>query len=277
MESALSDDGGSLRVSLGELNCVESTGGVYCSGVDDALTYDGQTWDTIEYSSVPLTHVGQSPSIAAVASMVESLRSITVNKVVVTKLDISQGNTSLTGTYAISGSTYDITFIKASYNSMFAATTDLNDYTWNPTFSSLFYEVGVGVPSGTIATERFDVPTLVVDDAYLGNGWVSEVSTKVNGYEVDEGQTVAVEVTMNGQDYSKQGVTFNYILQATVNKIVPNHGPMTGGTEIIIHGSNFVQSPDLVCQFGDAQEYVVNVVTYFNSSCIICVSPIARL
>ena len=272
LSQVITNDGGSLSLSLGELGCYESTAGVFCSGRSDALSYGSREWPDVEYSTT-ISEIARSPGEEIVASTIESLKSI--NKVVVTKQDMGQSITPA-GLYAIQGTTWDITFVRASYNSMLSAATDANPFTWSSDYSKSFYGLNVGVPGGTVSTERFDLPTLVVNREQIAAGWIAVVNDKVQGEEISDGQTVPVEVTMNGQEFSKQGVQFDYILQPTVTKVVPNHGPMTGGTEVIVSGTDFIHSSNLVCIFGDTEEYIVRVVTYFNSTSILCVSPPSR-
>jgi hypothetical protein len=250
-------DGGSVRLSLGEMGCKETNGGVYC---DEELP--------IEYTE-PIAFISD-PSHSVFKAAVESLRSI--NKVVVTKNSLSQQVDDNLG-YVIDGAIYDITFIKSSYFSKGTLVTDLNPFTWNTGYAETFYEDGAGVVDGTISNERYDLPQMVVDISNLVTGWTAAVDTKVEGKKIEQESVVQVEISMNGQEWSQQGVTFDYISLATVTEVSPTHGPLTGGTEVIVTGTNFVKSSLLMCQFGDSKEYLVKPIRYFNSSMIMCITP----
>jgi len=85
---------------------------------------------------------------------------------------------------------------------------------------------------------------------------------------------VAVEVSMNsGQDYSASGILFHYLQVIEVEDAVPNHGPVYGGTEVIVAGKNFQNSSSLYCRFGEDANAVVPAVNFINSTHIVCITP----
>jgi hypothetical protein len=53
---------------------------------------------------------------------------------------------------------------------------------------------------------------------------------------VDAPQRVPVEVTMNGQDYTVEGLHFEYEAQMFVSKVEPQEGPYTGHTTLTVTG-----------------------------------------
>jgi len=123
---------------------------------------------------------------------------------------------------------------------------------------------------------QYDVPLLtysLVPSDGMSTGWVMSISNSVSGVDPLQSSTVAVEVSMNGQDWSTQGVTFTYTPIAIVTRISPTHGPRKGGTEVIVYGTNFVKSSLLACQFGDSADMVTSAVRYMNGSQIICITP----
>ena len=89
----------------------------------------------------------------------------------------------------------------------------------------------------------------------------------------DAGGVVALEVTQNGQDFSASGIVFEYLPVVRVTSLLPDHGPLDGGTEVIVRGENFRNSALLTCQFGAASGMTVTAARFFNSTTIVCISP----
>ena len=61
-----------------------------------------------------------------------------------------------------------------------------------------------------------------------------------------------------------------------MKKLIPNHGPIRGGSEVLVLGAGFIPSSLLSCQFGQntfGQQVVVPAAHVLNSSAIICLSP----
>ncbi|DAZ97950.1 TPA: hypothetical protein N0F65_006375 [Lagenidium giganteum] len=84
------------------------------------------------------------------------------------------------------------------------------------------------------------------------------------------GDKVTVEVSSNGQDYSSSGVVYQYAPRPGINRLIPSHGPLNGGTEVIVGGVNFLNSSSARCRFGDI---VVPVGIVLNSTHVTCISP----
>ena len=61
---------------------------------------------------------------------------------------------------------------------------------------------------------------------------------------------VAVEVSVNGVDFTMDGVHFLYHTEPTVKAIAPLTGPTSGGTEVRFMVSGLRYSPDFSCGFG---------------------------
>ena len=55
---------------------------------------------------------------------------------------------------------------------------------------------------------------------------------------------VSVEVAMDGQTFTSSGLSFQYNPPATVSKIEPTAGVVSGGTPILVHGTGFLDSGD---------------------------------
>lgn len=89
------------------------------------------------------------------------------------------------------------------------------------------------------------------------------------------GVQVAVEVSANRQDYSRSGVVYRYAAAPRVFSIVPSHGPLQGGTEVVLRGVNFANSSALHCRFSAADTSAVRLTaaTYLNSTHATCIAP----
>lgn len=80
-----------------------------------------------------------------------------------------------------------------------------------------------------------------------------------------------------GVDYNilvasnRTGTAYTYVQSVTVSSVTPDHGPLKGATEVIVRGTNFLKSSLLSCNFGGVR---VPASFWFNSSAIICVSPV---
>lgn len=61
---------------------------------------------------------------------------------------------------------------------------------------------------------------------------------------------VKVEVTVNGQDWSDNGVMMEYRPAIMLQDIHPLMGPRRGGTELMIRGSNYRETDLISCHFG---------------------------
>jgi hypothetical protein len=64
-----------------------------------------------------------------------------------------------------------------------------------------------------------------------------------------EGEAV-VEVSANGQDYTRNGIGFRYIADAVITELVPSTGPVNGGTVVTVVGLRFANVATLMCKLG---------------------------
>lgn len=62
---------------------------------------------------------------------------------------------------------------------------------------------------------------------------------------------VAVEATLNLQEFSRSAVSFEYTVAALVSSCSPASGPAQGGTLVVVRGTGFGSAQDLSCRFGD--------------------------
>jgi hypothetical protein len=81
---------------------------------------------------------------------------------------------------------------------------------------------------------------------------------------------VRVEVTNNGVDFTGSGVVYTFTGTESVARISPAAGPVAGNTEVVVHGTGFVQSTLLRCKFDRA---VVVPSVYVSSMQIKCPAP----
>jgi len=85
---------------------------------------------------------------------------------------------------------------------------------------------------------------------------------------------VKLEVTLNGQDWTTQGMLYTYTPLASVWKIYPNRGPIIGGTRISVHGLNFIppllsSDTTYMCSFNG----VLSSAIVVSDILITCISP----
>lgn len=80
---------------------------------------------------------------------------------------------------------------------------------------------------------------------------------------------VEVEITLNTRDWTRDGNIFSYYRPPFVYDIDPLMGPVRGGTEVFIHGSNFEDTGSIRCKFGE--DTVPG--EYININELKCVSP----
>lgn len=169
---------------------------------------------------------------------------------------------------------YEIEFHDVVANTSGSSVLGEYPWTWNSYDDS-------GPPSRLASSVRSqeaspaDLPLLMANtSAVRGQGAVVAVREVQPGMSYRTGGRIAVEVTQNGQDYSESGLVYEYLPIAMVESLVPSHGLIYGGTEVLVRGTNFHNSALLSCRFGaDGRDGVVPVAHYFNSSLILCVAP----
>lgn len=80
---------------------------------------------------------------------------------------------------------------------------------------------------------------------------------------------VPVEITLNNQEWTDDGILFHYYHPPLIYGIEPKIGPVNGGTEVKIIGSNFADTGFVMCKFGA----IIVKGTYINENELRCVSP----
>jgi len=61
---------------------------------------------------------------------------------------------------------------------------------------------------------------------------------------------VTLEVSNNNVDFSSSGLTYTYRMNATVVSVLPTHGPVGGGSNVTVFGTNFAYDVTPMCMFG---------------------------
>jgi hypothetical protein len=168
----------------------------------------------------------------------------------------------------------DISFLSVERGGAATAAAAEWHRTWSPAFSQAEPSIGRGqvIPGG-------DLPALLVDFSQLvGLAPVADVQEVLKGRLADAGGAVAVEVSLNGQDWTSSAVIFDYRAVSMVSQVLPQGGPLSGGTEILVLGSGFERSSFLSCRFWPpsiplSAAITTPVSSWLNSSAIVCVTP----
>jgi hypothetical protein len=128
---------------------------------------------------------------------------------------------------------------------------------------------GQGLPRLPTGLARCAFGADVVPAVRSGEGFVSCQAPRVPAP-----QTVQVEVSLNGQDFSQYGLRYNYEPRLSVAALQPNQGPVEGGTPVAVTGGPFRnESSDLLkCRFGDQE----SPARYMSGSLVGCKSPPLR-
>lgn len=82
--------------------------------------------------------------------------------------------------------------------------------------------------------------------------------------------SVVVEVSNNNNTYTSNDVVFHYDATPELTALIPNGGPVAGGTEILLEGRLLHQSSELACRFG--LRTTVSAV-FVSDSLLACKSP----
>ena len=82
--------------------------------------------------------------------------------------------------------------------------------------------------------------------------------------------TVCVDISINGVDYSNDCLNFTYIRAPSLSNIFPTSGILEGGMIISLSGTSFLNSNSLGCKFGFNQFVRAS---FINSSFVACLLP----
>ncbi|CAM9426180.1 unnamed protein product, partial [Ectocarpus fasciculatus] len=255
--------GGGFSLRFGQ-SCDERAAGVYCSMASTHL-------------------LGFDSSPGDVRAALEDLPAVVDATVTTTTGSDDDGSSILwkagIGTTAPDGfgvssslARFRVTLSAVAFN---ASDSELAEYwrrTWAPEHSATEW-------SGDFATGG-DLPLVGVDVTGLFDSHAAGHAEEITkGLSTEVGGVVALEVSQNaGRDYTASGVTYVYEALVSVSALLPDHGPIFGGTEVLVRGENFRQSSRLACQFGPSgvDPRVTVPATFLNTSALLCISP-ARL
>ena len=96
----------------------------------------------------------------------------------------------------------------------------------------------------------------------------TEIDCEVPAFDAPVPQEL--EIAVNGVDFTSDGNVFTYIGTPAVFSATPDSGGAGGGTVVVIEGTNFVDSSDLSCHFGDSSVSG----RWISSQVIQCVAPV---
>ena len=80
---------------------------------------------------------------------------------------------------------------------------------------------------------------------------------------------VALSLTVNGKDYYDSGIMFEFQETLAIDDVIPQMGPVTGGTTVRVLATNVEFSGNLKCRFGTIEV----PATYLNRSEVWCITP----
>ena len=86
-----------------------------------------------------------------------------------------------------------------------------------------------------------------------------------------------VEVSLNAQQFTTSGVTFEHYAPIRVSRLLPRGGPGGGGTALTVFGAGFSRGRDYRCKFeGSGTEPAVVVAAMEDDGRLTCTTPAAR-
>ena len=100
--------------------------------------------------------------------------------------------------------------------------------------------------------------------------FVSSTSLRCRAPAQTASGSVAVAVAINGVDFTDATAVYEYRSAIRVTSVTPRNGPVGGGTRMVVTGSGFEMSGEMLCQVGDALPSPAEVL---NASALVCVSP----
>eukprot|EP00331_Platyophrya_macrostoma_P024251 CAMPEP_0176452896 /NCGR_PEP_ID=MMETSP0127-20121128/28863_1 /TAXON_ID=938130 /ORGANISM="Platyophrya macrostoma, Strain WH" /LENGTH=1801 /DNA_ID=CAMNT_0017841547 /DNA_START=33 /DNA_END=5438 /DNA_ORIENTATION=+ len=81
--------------------------------------------------------------------------------------------------------------------------------------------------------------------------------------------TLPVEITFNDQEWTSNGILFTFYAPPYVFQLIPNVGPIEGGTNCTVHGANFEDTGNITCDFGGHY----STGHYIDGNRIWCIAP----
>lgn len=204
--------GGGFSVKFGQ-NCEDRAAGVHCSVAETSqLRIDS--------------------SVADVTAALEALPAIIDATVTDGTSDGSEWDgvaKTAPDSYGVSsaGKRFRVSLTAVTLNVSDSAVAEYWRRTWSPDDNAIEW-------SGDLAIGG-DLPPLEVDvSGMVGSHATGRSEEVTKGLSEKAGGVVAVEVSQNaGRDYTSSGVTYVYEPLLSVDALVPDHGPIYGGTEVL--------------------------------------------
>jgi hypothetical protein len=105
---------------------------------------------------------------------------------------------------------------------------------------------------------------------WINSTWINCLASDTSDIQVGN---VTIEVTANNQDFSTNGVLYEYQDRITLKELIPKQGSVGGGAVVWIKGRNFRQRSAslgyLFCGFDNTNVHAV----FYNDTVIMCLSP----
>ena len=86
-----------------------------------------------------------------------------------------------------------------------------------------------------------------------------------------------MQVSVNGQDFSRSAAQFWYNDDVSVTHVSPTNGPPTGGTVLVVTGDGFYDSAKLKCAFSSTTSgntLATVVATFLSDTQVQCIVPV---
>lgn len=203
--------GGGFSIKFGQ-SCEERAAGVYCSAAETSQLF-------------------VDSSVADVTAALEALPAIHDATVTDGTNDDSKWDgvaKTAPDSYGVSsaGKRFRVSLTAVTLNVSDSAVAKYWRRTWSPDDNAIEW-------SGDLATGG-DLPPLGIDVSEMIGSHPTGRSEEVRrGLSAKAGGVVAVEVSQNaGRDYTSSGVTYVYEPLVSVDALIPDHGPIYGGTEV---------------------------------------------
>ena len=81
--------------------------------------------------------------------------------------------------------------------------------------------------------------------------------------------TPTIKITFNDQEWTSNGILFEFYAPPYVFQLIPNVGPLEGGTNCTVYGANFENTSNITCDFGGRY----STGHYIDGNRIWCLAP----
>lgn len=200
--------GGKFTLSFGQ-RCENRAGGAYCSVATSEIEFDASADQIVSaLAALPAIH-----KVSVTGSSANAWGG--VGKVAPNGYGVSSG-----------GLRFSVNLTHVILNASDSAVAEYWQSTWSPKSAAREW-------SADLATEG-DLPLLGVDvSGITGSRPTGRAIEVTKGLSTEIGGIVTVEVSQNaGRDYTSSSVTYVYEPSVFVNTLVPDHGPIFGGTQV---------------------------------------------